>query len=84
MDQTGRFPHQSARGNNYFFICYDYDANAILATPIKDRETETIIAAWEATHKRLTSNRHVTNKYILDKECSTLFKSTLQEENISY
>ena len=43
-DQTGRFPHQSARGNNYFSICYDYDTNAILAT-IKNRETEIIIAA---------------------------------------
>ena len=29
-DQTGRFPCQSSRGNNYVFVCYDYDANAIL------------------------------------------------------
>ena len=29
-DQTGRFPCQSSRGNNYVFICYDYDANTIL------------------------------------------------------
>ena len=34
-DQTGKFPVQSSRGNNYFFVCYDYDSNAILSYPIK-------------------------------------------------
>ena len=29
-DQTGRFPHKSTRGNEYFFTLYDYEANIIL------------------------------------------------------
>ena len=33
-DQTGRFPCQSTRGNNYIFICYDYDGNTILPVVI--------------------------------------------------
>ena len=34
-DLTGRFPRQSSRGNNYIFVAYNYDGNAILAEPIK-------------------------------------------------
>jgi hypothetical protein len=36
-DQTGRFPVVSSKGNKYIMILYDYDSNAILAQPIKDR-----------------------------------------------
>ena len=28
-DLTGRFPHQSLRGNNYIFVAYNYDSNII-------------------------------------------------------
>jgi hypothetical protein len=38
-DQTGRFPVVSSKGNKYIMILYDYDSNAILAQPIKDRTT---------------------------------------------
>ena len=31
----GKFSYRSLRGNTYIFIGYHYDANAILATPIK-------------------------------------------------
>jgi ribosomal protein L30E len=36
-DQTCRFPVVSSKGNKYIMILYDYDSNAILAQPIKDR-----------------------------------------------
>jgi hypothetical protein len=36
-DQTGRSPVVSSKGNKYIMILYDYDGNAILAQPIKDR-----------------------------------------------
>jgi hypothetical protein len=38
-DQTGRFPVPSQRGNNYVFVFYDYDANAILTEALPDRST---------------------------------------------
>ena len=34
FDLTGRFPYTSSRGNNYIFVLYDFDSNAILATPL--------------------------------------------------
>ena len=36
-DLTGAFPHNSSRGNQYIFVLYDYDGNAILTQPIKNQ-----------------------------------------------
>ena len=38
-DINGAFPHKSSRGNLYVIFMYDYDRNAILDEPIKDRQT---------------------------------------------
>ena len=36
IDLTGRFPYKSTRGNEHILVGYHYDANAILATPLKN------------------------------------------------
>ena len=36
-DLTGHFPVQSSKGNKYLLIVYDYNSNAILAKPMKNR-----------------------------------------------
>eukprot|EP00978_Attheya_sp_CCMP212_P021146 scaffold61395_cov46-Attheya_sp.AAC.2 len=36
-DLCGRFPILSAQGNQYIFILYDYDSNAILSRAMKNR-----------------------------------------------
>ena len=41
-DITGAFPHKSSRVNFYFMVMYDYDSNAILAKPIKNKQAATI------------------------------------------
>ena len=41
-DLTGTSPHKSTRGNFYVMIMYDYDSNAILSKPIKNRQAATI------------------------------------------
>jgi hypothetical protein len=42
-DQTGRFPTTSSRGFKYILILYDYNSNAILASPMRNRsDTERI------------------------------------------
>ena len=45
-DQTGRFPIQSSSGNNYVFIMYVYDANAIMSVALPDRRGSSIRDAW--------------------------------------
>jgi len=52
-DQTGRFPITSSKGNKYVFILYDYDANALLAIAIPNRQGNTICEAWTKTYKQL-------------------------------
>ena len=52
-DQTGRFPHQSSRGNEYVFILYNYDSNSIHSVPIPNRQAATIRDAWVSTFKKL-------------------------------
>ena len=49
-DQTGRFPHRLSRGNKYVMIMYNYDANAILSAPLKNRQAKSITEAWMYLH----------------------------------
>jgi hypothetical protein len=46
-DQIGRFPVVSSKGNKYIMILYDYDSNAILAQPIKDRTAPELLRAFQ-------------------------------------
>jgi hypothetical protein len=46
-DQTGRLPVVSNKGNKYIMILYDYDSNAILAQPIKDRTAPKLLRAFQ-------------------------------------
>ena len=84
IDQTGRFPYQLAQGNNYFMVCYDFDANAILVALLKNRETDSLIDAWECLHTRFSKHGHSIKIYILDNECSSKFKSVLNEHKITF
>ena len=50
---AGRVPFISSRGNNYIFVLYNYDSNAILATPIKSRQTDHLIAGYNFCYNQL-------------------------------
>ena len=63
-DQTGRFPHRSTRGSEYIFTMYDYDSNAIIQQPLKNRQGATIAKAFTMCYKTLTQHgRQVKNCY---------------------
>ena len=83
-DQTGRFPYRSSRGNEYIMVMYDYDSNAILTTPLKNRQAKTLTDAWELFHQQLTQHGHPTKNFILDNECSTELKQALTKHNKKY
>ena len=53
-DLTGKFPVQSALGNKYTLIVYHYDANAILAEPLKDRTAKSIASAHQRIYDPFT------------------------------
>jgi hypothetical protein len=56
LDQTGRLPQPSSSGNNYLLVAYDYDSNAILMHPIKNRTAEALTAGIQDIHNTWTTN----------------------------
>ena len=44
-DYNGQFPIQSALGNKYDLTVYQYNANAIISEPPKDRTAGSIVKA---------------------------------------
>ena len=83
-DQTGNFFQASSKGNLSIMILYDYDSNAILAEPIKNRKAETLMAAYEKMHKYLTNRGMKPKTQILDNECSALLKDYMIKNKINY
>eukprot|EP00957_Ditylum_brightwellii_P030359 2299571-Ditylum_brightwellii.AAC.1 len=45
-DQNGRFPVTSSKGNKYVMALYSYDANAIMAEPIKNKTDAELTRAY--------------------------------------
>ena len=76
-NQTGCFPYHSSRGNKYVMVMYDYDSNAILAAPLKNRQAKSITDACKTLHAPITKHGHVTRNFILDNECSVDLKQAL-------
>lgn len=54
-DLPGRFVIPFTRGHNYVLIVYNYDSNAILAEPLKNRSGKAIVAAYEKLYNLLKS-----------------------------
>ena len=57
-DQTGRFKYISITEHQNLLILYAYDANAILAEPIKNRTMAEIIQAYTMTVTLLAAIGH--------------------------
>jgi hypothetical protein len=69
-DLTGRFPTTSYQGHKYILIVYDYDSNAILVEPMKNRSAQEHLRAYNILYHYLCARgfRPILQK--LDNECS--------------
>jgi hypothetical protein len=83
-DQTGRFPILSSSGMRYVIILYDYDSNAILAEPLRNRTGPEIHRAYKKLHQVLVSHGLRPKLQRLDNECSTLLKKFMTEEQVDF
>jgi hypothetical protein len=83
-DQTGRCPVVSSRGNKYIMILYDYDSNAILAQPIKDRTAPELLKAFQVMEQELVSRGLKPKLMKLDNEASKLLKEYLHQQDITF
>ena len=83
-DQTGQFPILSSTGMRYVLVLYDYDSNAILAEPLKNRTGPEIHRAYKKLHQLLVSHGLRPKLQRLDNECSTLLKKFMRDENVDF
>ena len=83
-DLTGRFPIQSNRGTNYIFVLYDYDSNAILVRPLRNRSAHKIHRVFTSVHTYLVTCGLRPRLHTLDNEASTILKDFLTAENVEY
>ena len=65
-------------------VIYCYDANAILAEPLKNRSAGEIVKAWKTINAKLEKAGVCPSVYILDNEISKDFKQALQKKDIAY
>jgi hypothetical protein len=83
-DQTGRFPVVSSKSNKYIMILYDYDSNAILAQPIKDRTAPELLKAFQVMEQELMARGLKPKLKKLDNEASKLLKTYLHQQDITF
>jgi hypothetical protein len=83
-DQKGRFPVVSSKGNKYILVLYDYDSNAILAKPIKNRTAPKLLKAFQFMEQEIVSKGLKPKLMKLDNEASKLLKDYLYQQDIAF
>jgi hypothetical protein len=83
-DQTGRFPVVSSKCNKCIMILYDYDSNAIMAQPIKDRTSPELLRAFQFMEQELVDHGLKPKLMRVDNEASTLIRTYLHQQTITF
>jgi hypothetical protein len=83
-DITGQFPITSGRGNKYILVLYDYDSNAILAEPMKNRSDNEHLRAYNKLHQFLVDRGFKPLLQKLDNEASNALKQTMRDKDIDF
>ena len=83
-DQTGRFPKQSLKGNQYIMVLCEVDSNAILVEPMKNRSADEMICAFQHLIDRLKGCGAKPKHLILNNEISAAFKSVVGTNEMTY
>jgi hypothetical protein len=65
-------------------ILYDYDSNAILAQPIKDRTAPELLKAFQVMEQELVARGLKPKLMKLDNEASKLLKTYLHQQDITF
>ena len=81
IDQTGRFPVTSSKGNKYILVTYHFESNTIHAEPLKTRSGLDLTAAYQKLHRLLTNRGLRPHLHILDNECPNVLKTFMMEVN---
>ena len=80
LDQTGKFPTRSQRGNKYVMVMVEIDSNAILVEPMKSRQDKEMIRAYDALVQRLQQAGIQPKKHVLDNKISNNMKAHIDRK----
>jgi hypothetical protein len=83
-DQTCILPVVSSKGNKNIMVLYDYDSNAILAQPIKDRTAPELLKAFQVMEQELVAPGLTPKLMKLENEASKLLKTYLHQQDITF
>ena len=83
-DLAGRYPITSSRGNKYLLIIYDYDSNAILAEPLKNRSDNEMLRAYQKQLTLLQSRGLHPKLHKLDNEASHAIQKLLHSNGVTF
>jgi len=83
-DLTGRFPAMSLENNQYVFVAYDYTTNAIIVWAITDRESATIVKAFDDVFSYLESKGFKPKFNVFDNEASHAITEYLRNKDIKW
>ena len=84
IDLTGRLPYKSERGYEYLLVGYNYDANAILVEPLKNKQAKTITEGWIRLNQRCKQAGVEPRTYILDNETSKMLEHAFTKAEINW
>ena len=79
-DQTGKFPTRSKSGNKYIMVMVEIDSNAILVEPMKSRNDDEMIRAYDVLVTRLQRAGIIPRKHVLDNEVSNNMKEHIRKD----
>ena len=83
-DLIGKFPVQFTLGNKYILVVYNYDFNAILAEPLRDKSSAEISWAHQVIYTYLTNRGLKPSLEVLDNKCSTELIWVMQKNTIEF
>ena len=83
-DLTGKFPVTSLAGNKYVLVLYDYDSNAILFRPMRNRSDEQALAAYASIYDYLSARNCKPRLNIMDNEASQAVRRYILSTGATY
>ena len=83
-DLTGRFLVQSNHGTNYILVVYEYDSNAIIVRPLRNRTTPEIKHIFQSVVHYLNTRGLCPRPHTLDNEASAILRDYLHSEEVEY
>ena len=66
IDQTGKLPHRSIRGNRYQMILHEIDGNSTWIETMKNKTEGEMILAWRRALERMRAKGIVPTHQVLD------------------